>query len=563
MKIKKMEVKSMGERTPTLYGDILKQLSVGVLIINEKGVIQFANHAYSEMSGFEMNEVLGKQVDSYLESTFHMDEDWQGEVYVKRKGKKDFLQWLYASPVKESNGNNLYTVLLIRDFHINGLDPLTKLPNRSLLSYHLSKSVKKAQEECRNLAVLFIDLDRFKFVNDTLGHAYGDLLLNAAANRIKSTIGEKNFIVRMGGDEFVCILEDLQSEAKAESYAQAIVKSFSRPFQLHDTEVFVTVSIGISIFPYDGDEEELLLSNADAAMYKAKKKGRNQYEKVKINESAGAYEKFILENSLRKALVNDELTLYFQPQINIKTDKMNSMEALIRWNHPKLGLISPGDFIPIAEESGLILLIDDWVLRNACMKIKEWLHSGLPPVRVAINLSAAQFLQKNNLVEKIESVLAETSLDPSFLELEITENMVMHDIDGAIKVLTKLKERGIHLAIDDFGTGYSSLQYLKELPVDTIKIDRSFIKDVNTNIQSASLTKAIITLAHDFHLHVVAEGVENVQQLSLVKQQSCDTVQGFYFSKPLNDEQMIQYLTTNDYVRKVGADQYGEREICS
>jgi len=529
----------MARNTSTLYEDILKQLNACALIVDQEGMILFANEAYSEISGFTIDEVLGQKVDDYVEGTFN--KDWQGGVYLKRKEKGDLLQCLYTSPVKESSGSNHYTVLLIREFPYHGLDPLTKLPNRYLLNHQLDKSIQRAQAEGTYVAVLFMDLDRFKFVNDTLGHTYGDLLLQEAASRIRSSIGEDNLIVRLGGDEFVCVLADLSDDTKAEGYAKTIIDSFSKPFCLKDREIFVTVSIGLSVFPYDGDEGETLITNADSAMYKAKKKGRNQFEKVNINESAAAYERFLLETNLRKAIKENELTLYFQPQINIKTNEINAMEALIRWNHPEMGLISPADFIPVAEESGLILSIDDWVLRAACLKIKEWQNAGYPPVRVAINLSAAQFLQ-NNLIEKIDEILAETAVDPAYLELEITENMVMHDIQAAIDMLWKLKQRGIHLAIDDFGTGYSSLTYLKELPVDTLKIDRSFIKDVDSDTQSGSLTKAIITLAHDLNLKVIAEGVENIQQLALVKQQSCDTVQGFYFSRPLNDFQMVQYL---------------------
>lgn len=533
----------MSLNTTYLYKDIFEQFSAGALIIDETGTILNVNEAYCQLSGFQLRDVIGNNVDSYLESAYQQNENWQGEVYIKRKEEDDILQWLYASPINGSVGTDQYTILIIRDFHITGFDPLTKLPNRFLLPQALNKSVEKAYKNGTEFAVLFIDLDRFKFVNDTLGHQYGDILLTEAAKRIQTSIGKKNLIVRMGGDEFICILEDLQNDMEAENYAKSIITAFSEPFTLKNTDIFITASIGISLFPYDGDEADILISNADSAMYQAKKKGRNQYEKVRVNESAGAFEKLILENNLRKALKENELTLYFQPQINLKTNEMNSMEALIRWHHPELGLISPGDFIPIAEETGLILLIDEWVLRTACTKMKEWQNAGFPPFRVAVNLSAAQFLQKD-LIVKIDQILADTSLDPSFLELEITENMVMHDVKAAIQVLKKLKERGIHLSIDDFGTGYSSLTYLKDLPVDILKIDQSFIRDIDTNSNSSSLTKAIVSLGHDLNLKVIAEGVETNKQLSLMKQQSCDLVQGYIFSKPLNYEQTENYLNT-------------------
>jgi diguanylate cyclase (GGDEF)-like protein/PAS domain S-box-containing protein len=533
----------MSLNTTYLYKDIFEQFSAGALIIDELGTILNVNDAYCQLSGFHLRDVIGNNVDSFLESAYQQNENWQGEVYIKRKKEDDILQWLYASPINGSVGTDQYTILIIRDFHITGFDPLTKLPNRFLLPQALNKSVEKAYKNGTEFAVLFIDLDRFKFVNDTLGHHYGDILLTEAAKRIQTSIGNKNLIVRMGGDEFICIIEDLQNDMEAENYAKSIITAFSEPFKLKNTDIFITASIGISLFPYDGDEADILISNADSAMYQAKKKGRNQYEKVRVNESAGAFEKLLLENNLRKALKENELTLYFQPQINLKTNEMNSMEALIRWHHPELGLISPGDFIPIAEETGLILLIDEWVLRTACTKMKERQNAGFPPFRVAVNLSAAQFLQKD-LIVKIDQILADTSLDPSYLELEITENMVMHDVKAAIQVLKNLKERGIHLSIDDFGTGYSSLTYLKDLPVDILKIDQSFIKDIDTNSNSSSLTKAIVSLGHDLNLKVIAEGVETNKQLSLMKQQSCDLVQGYIFSKPLNYEQTENYLNT-------------------
>lgn len=526
-------------KTLHIFQQLFEQFKTGVVIVDGKGAICLANEAYGKMTGFSINELIGENIHSFLDSHALKNGLLEGGAAIKRKGKEDLFKWLYVNPIKNEDGTTAYYALIFRNFHVYGYDPLTKLPNRYLLMKQLKKSIEKAIEKRTELAVFFIDLDRFKLINDTLGHSNGDLLLKEASERIKAAIGDNNHLYRMGGDEFVCVIEHFGKEA--EQYAGDIIQAFSSPVQLEMTDIYVTASIGISIFPYDGDDPETLITNADTAMYEVKKSGKNSFKKVNIEKNAGAYEELLLENSLRKAIKDEEFTLFFQPQINLKTGKMTAMEALIRWEHKDLGLISPGDFIPIAEETGLILAIDEWVLKKACLEAKTWQDNGLPPTKVAVNLSAAQFLHPG-LIEKIDRILTETSLSPEFLELEITENMIMHDIQLAIQVLGKIKSRGIQISIDDFGTGYSSLSYLKDLPLDTIKIDRSFIKDIDKDMHSRSLTKAIVTLAHDLNLKVITEGIETKKQLALIKNQSCDAVQGYYFSRPLNSEMTMEYL---------------------
>ncbi|MCH1626512.1 sensor domain-containing protein [Ferdinandcohnia quinoae] len=522
-----------------LYKDIFEQLNFSAIITDENKTIISVNAAYLSLSGCKKDEMLNKQIELFFADTY---DELRDEIVIKTNDGREILQQLIVNPIKVENHS--FQIWLMTDYQVSGLDPLTKLPNRFLLSQKIDKAIQKARTEGAIFAVLFLDLDRFKFVNDTLGHSYGDLLLKEAANRIKTAIGHHNVIARMGGDEFVCVLEDIRDEKEAEQYAKKILEAFSTPYLLNETVIYVTTSVGISTFPYDGDEVEMLITNADSAMYVAKKKGRNQYEMSNADISAGGFEKLLIENNLRRALENDELSLYFQPQVNLKSNRIMSMEALLRWKHPDLGMILPGEFIPIAEETGLILPIGDWVIRTACHKMKEWQDDGYPPIRVAVNLSAGQFLQ-NDLVEKIRNVLTEVSLDPTYLELEITENMVMQDVHKAIDVLQQLKELGVWISIDDFGTGYSSLNYLKDFPVDTLKIDRSFIYDIDKNPSSVALTKAITTLAHDLKLKVIAEGVENYKQLSMVKQFSCDVVQGYYFSQPLSYDHVVRYL--NEY----------------
>ncbi|WP_237562910.1 EAL domain-containing protein [Bacillus dakarensis] len=523
------------------YKDIFEQLDTMALITNEHGNIITANTIYFTMSGFSREEVINKKIESFIIGNYHPEKSSQSEVFVKTKDKSEILQWLIVNPVYFNRNSDSLCIWLLTDFQVSGYDPLTKLPNRFLLHQELNKAILTARKNHSIFAVLFLDLDRFKFVNDTLGHSYGDILLQEAALRIKHAIGNHNMMARMGGDEFVCVLDDVEDEKGAEQYAKKIIAEFAKTFVLKETDIYITTSIGISMFPFDGDDVESLVTNADTAMYRAKKKGRNQYEKAKADISAGSFEKLLIENSLRKALEKDELLLYYQPQVNLKTNSVTSVEVLLRWEHPDLGMISPGEFIPIAEETGLILPIGEWVLRKACQTMNDWQKAGHPPVRVAINLSARQFLQ-HDLVDQIKMILSETSLEPNLLELEITENMVMHDVHKAIGVLHQLKDLGVTISIDDFGTGYSSLNYLKEFPIDTLKIDRSFIYDIDKNSNSVALTKAITTLAHDLNLNVVAEGVENYKQLSLVKQFSCDFVQGFYFSKPLSYDHITDFL---------------------
>lgn len=534
-----------------LYKAALQQLQDGVLVINNDGKIMFANSSFINRSGYSESDILYKKANLLFPNTsINTTMQWQGEIELKLKNSGIQTQWINVNPFKDENEDIKHAIIMLSNYEKSELDPLTRLPNRYLLQKQLKEILIDSQKNDRVFAVLYMDLDRFKFVNDTLGHSYGDLLLQQASERLKNSIGDGHILARMGGDEFVCILRNLQNEADAEKIAKEIISDFSQPFSLHDIEIHISTSIGISLFPYDGDDGEILLTNADSAMYRAKKKGRNQYEKANVEANAGCFERLIIENELRKALEKNELSLNFQPQLDIKHEKIIGFEALLRWNHPDLGNIPPAEIIPIAEETGLILPIGDWVLKNACLKLKEWEKAGFHSLRIAVNLSAQQFLQKN-MVEKIKAVINETSINPEYLELEITEGVVIHDVDSAISVLQQLKDIGIQISIDDFGTGYSSLNYLKKLPVNTLKIDRSFIFDIDTNPSSKALTSAITTMAHDLKLNVVAEGVETYKQLSYVKKSSCDVIQGYYFSRPLKSEHVIDFLiNTKQVVQK-------------
>ena len=440
--------------------------------------------------------------------------------------------------------------------HMSFHDKLTNLPNRNLFEDRLKQAVIQAERNNRKIGIFFLDLDNFKRINDSFGHQTGDLLLRKIAERLISGLRTIDIvkkhgadqdlptIARMGGDEFTILLTEINTAQDTIRIAELIKNIISEPFKLYDQEVFITSSVGIAAYPDDGRDVNSLLKNAHSAMYYAKESGRNNFQFYEKSMNKSAYNRLILENELRTAIDNKEFILHYQPRIDIRSGKTISMEALIRWIQPEKGTISPLEFIPLAEESGLIVPIGEWVLRNACRQIREWQNSGLQPVRISINLSAQQFAKKN-LVHIIDKTLKEFSLDPSCLELEITESVLMQNTELTISMLSDLKKMGIQLSMDDFGTGYSSFSYLKLFPLDVLKIDRSFINDIPHNADSASIVAAIIAMSHNLNLTVIAEGVETEQQLDYLREKGCDEVQGFLFSRPLPVEEMSKWLSMN------------------
>ena len=417
-------------------------------------------------------------------------------------------------------------------------DALTGLPNRRLFNDRLRQALALAHRQKRQLAVLFLDLDRFKVINDTLGHAIGDQLLVAAAKRLKSSCRrEGDTVARQGGDEFIINLSVLNDMKDAVRIAQKITDCFKKPFVIAGQELFVTTSIGISIFPHDGRTGDVLVKHADVAMYRAKEQGRNNFQLYTPEMNTKAFERLSLENSLRRALEREEFTLYYQPKVNIEYGQITCMEALARWQHPTMGLIEPARFIPLAEETGLIVPFGGWVLRTACRQNRIWQRAGYPPMQVAVNLSARQF-QSGDLVETVEAALDESGLDPRWLVLEVTESIMMDNTDGSIGTLRKLEQMGIHISIDDFGTGYSSLHYLKKLPIHSLKIDRSFVSDITSNPDDEAIASAVIAMAKGLNLKVVAEGVETVEQLEVLRALDCQYMQGNLFSRPVPPDQL-------------------------
>jgi diguanylate cyclase (GGDEF)-like protein len=425
--------------------------------------------------------------------------------------------------------------------HQANYDALTGLPNRSLLYDRLKQAVY-AQRMVRAVAVVFLDLDHFKFVNDSLGHTTGDKLLKDMGERLRLVLRDGDTVARLGGDEFVLILNDQTHDDVIFRAMQRINAKLNEPFVIDGKELYVTCSAGISLCPQDGTDVETLLKNADAAMYRAKEHGRNNFQFYTSEMNSMVNERLALENSLRRALERKEFVLHYQSKVDVNTGAIVGAEALLRWNHPERGLMLPDLFVPLAEETGLIVHIGEWVLREACTQNQAWRKEGLPPITVSVNVSARQFRQ-NILVNSVSRILAETGLDPLSLEMELTESMIMHNADAVVATLRQLTALGVQLSVDDFGTGYSSLSYLKNLPIDTLKIDQSFVRDIVAGAPDHRvLARAIISIGHSLDLKVVAEGVETEAQLEYLRKHGCDEVQGYYFSRPVPPEEFRKLL---------------------
>jgi diguanylate cyclase (GGDEF)-like protein len=424
------------------------------------------------------------------------------------------------------------------------LDPLTKLPNRLLLEDRIAQATAHCKRNNVMCAVLFVDLDRFKNINDSLGHYVGDELLRAVAERLLGLVRKEDTVSRLGGDEFVILLREVAHAKNAASLAQKIVEALGKAFRIQQHELFVTPSIGVGLYPANGETPQALITRADAAMYFAKQSGRNNFQFFTTKMNTFFPERLSLENDLRSALKRREFELHYQPKVAVSESRIVGMEALIRWRHPKKGLIPPVEFIPLAEETGLIVPIGKWVIEEACAQNKAWHDKGLPKLRVAVNISGVQFRQKD-LLASINGALTRSGLAPEFLEIEITETVVMQNASEAIVTLEHLKRAGVLISIDDFGTGYSSLSYLKRFPINTLKIDRSFIRDVSEDLDDAAIVRAIIGLAHNLRLKVVAEGVENEHQLQFLHSLGADEYQGYYMSRPLPAAQFERCLRAN------------------
>ncbi len=420
-------------------------------------------------------------------------------------------------------------------------DALTALPNRAKFSDLLNLTLQNARRYGRKLAVLFIDLDRFKVINDTLGHEAGDLLLKEMGQRLAATVRSSDVVARLGGDEFVVLVQEANEAKQVEVVAKKILSALIKPVIVHGQECRVTASIGICMYPSEGEDEQSLMKNADIAMYRAKEQGKNNYKFYSEETGSHAFERLALETSLRRALERNEFVLHYQAKLDLQTSQITGVEALVRWQHPDLGIVPPGQFIPLAEETGLIVPLGRWVLAEACAQNVAWQREGLPPLRMSVNLSARQ-LADEHLLDHIREALAASAMRPGLLELELTESMVMQSPERADKVLAAIKGLGVRLAIDDFGVGYSSLSHLKRFPIDTLKVDRSFIRDLPQDAEDKAITEAIIAMGKSLRLTVVAEGVETFEQQAFLRERQCDEMQGYYFSRPIESARFAELL---------------------
>jgi diguanylate cyclase (GGDEF)-like protein len=420
-------------------------------------------------------------------------------------------------------------------------DSLTGLPNRNLLWDRIDRACVRTQRDGDFAAVAFLDLDNFKVVNDSLGHSLGDHLLRAVAARLESSLRAMDTVARLGGDEFVLVLSDMKSAQSVAGELQRIVESFSQSFALDGRDVFITASVGVALYPQDAKDPESLMKSAELAMYRAKESGRNGYQLYAAEMQTRVTERLALESKLRHALERGEFSLHYQPQVDLRSNRIYGCEALLRWNQADLGIVGPAKFIPLAEETGLIVPIGEWAVRTACLQCKAWQNAGLPTVTVAVNISARQFREKN-LLHAVAKILAETGLDPRQLELEVTESVIMHDTQHVIAALQAFKDMGVRLSVDDFGTGYSSLSYLKRFPVDRLKIDQSFVRDITTDADDTAIAQAVITLGHTMNLRVIAEGVETEEQLAFLRNNQCDEMQGYLFGEPMPGDEFAKLL---------------------
>ena len=557
----------------THFRSVVEQASDSFYIHDAEGRILDVNQHGCDSLGYSREQLLTMSivqidVDLSIPELHHLQKQIVKGIPIavesrhRRKDGTTFPVEIRMGPINISGRQHLLS--LVRDVterkqlqdHIQHLayhDSLTDLPNRAMFNRHLQHAVAQAQRYHKRLAVLFIDLDRFKNINDTLVHDAGDRLLREMAHRLctclhgsdhTDRLDRKNLVARLGGDEFVVLIEDAAGSTQVSQIAHDILAALVKEYMLDGQLVHMTASIGISLFPDDGRNEFSLMKHADIAMYRAKAKGKNTLQFYSAQMDAHAARLLTLESGLRRAIERKELTLHYQPKVNARNGRVAGAEVLVRWQHPELGLVSPVHFIPLAEETGLIVPLSKWVLREACLQNVAWQRQGLPPMHIAVNLSAREFTD-DNLLSETTHILQQTGMDPSLLEVEVTESMMMYNTDRTIHMLSGLRTLGISVAVDDFGVGYSSLSHIKQFPLDIIKIDRAFVKDIPGDAADAAIAEAIITMAKRLQIKVVAEGVETAAQLAFLRERGCDEIQGHYFGKPLSAEAFAGFITMN------------------
>ncbi|MBT8764456.1 EAL domain-containing protein [Desulfohalobiaceae bacterium Ax17] len=542
-----------------LAAKVFESKSEGIVITDAEGTILHVNEAFCQITGYSRDEVIGKN-PRIMKSDRHDEEFykqmwqdiltkgfWQGEVWDRRKDGEIYPKWLSISAVKDDQGNLTHFVAIFSDLTaikqteeklelLAHYDFLTGLPNRLLFNDRLRQTILRARRNQSRFGLIYLDLDGFKLINDSLGHIIGDQMLKVVGQRLKKIIRETDTIARLGGDEFGLIITDIEEPSILASIAQKIKETISEPFRIRGYELFITVSIGITIYPDDGRDEVTLMQNADSAMYQAKSEGKNNYNFFSAKLHKKVQRRLSIQNELQHALKKKQFLLFYQPKVQMKTRKIVGAEALIRWQHPIQGLVPPDEFIPVAEETGLIYEIGQWVINDVCSTLKRWQARGQNDFHVAVNLSAQQFWF-GDITREVHEAVKREGISPKFLELELTESMIMRDVKKSVQILNQLKAIGFKIAVDDFGTGYSSLAYLKRFPLDLLKIDRSFIEEFTSSEDAQVIVKTIIFLGHSLGLKVIAEGVETEEQLRMLEEFGCDQVQGYLFSPPIPAEQ--------------------------
>ncbi|WP_179295646.1 EAL domain-containing protein [Bacillus sp. FJAT-45350] len=530
----------------------------GLIITDYHQRIVAINPAFEKITGYKYKEVY-MQNPKVLQSgktepkTFHSmweslsnEGTWTGEIINKRKTGEEFWSYITITYIKKKRKEDCYYIGIMRDIteqkqnekkisHLAYHDTLTQLPNRALFVKKLRQSLKEASESNKKLALLFLDLDRFKNVNDSLGHQAGDQLLLEVSRRLQQVIGDRGIVSRFGGDEFTILLHPIESEDEVHKCINNIFHSLDLPIEVVGESIYITLSIGASFYPEHGSDIHTLLKNADSAMYRTKDEGRNNFQFYDHDMNEGSLEKFYLEHELHRAIENNEFEVHYQLQVDVQTGMPYGVEGLIRWNHPKKGLISPAQFLPLAEDTGLIVQMDHWVMKTAFAQTKKWHEKGHSDLMISVNISKQQF-ESYHFIDKVKQTILETRIDPHLVCLEITENMAINNVEQAVNKLTELKEMGIHVSLDDFGTGYSSLSQLKNFPIDTLKIDQSFVRTQSGGGKNDAIVKLIIAMAKSLNFTVTCEGVETEEQLILIRNEGCHHAQGFLFSKPLTHE---------------------------
>lgn len=553
----------INERQVQMAEKIFDNSIEGIILTDNELRIQQINKTFSEVTGYQLNDVIGKQ-PSILQSgqhdrnfykdmwaTLRRSGMWQGQIFNKRKTGEVYPEWLSIYVIKNKNGDVINYIGLFSDLtekrmteeHIHQLahyDALTGLPNRLLFMERLKQVILMARRKAIKIALLFLDLDGFKKINDSLGHDAGDMLLQEVSIRLKKYMRESDMVCRLGGDEFTIIIEGYSQIGDIVIVVNKILKELAKPVHIGERMVYVTASIGISLYPDDGDDIQNLVKNADTAMYAAKERGKNCYDFYDYEMNRKTLERLTLEGCIHRAYEQNQFMVYYQPKIDLRDGSVCGAEALIRWNHDRAGFVPPSQFIPLAEETGMILPIGEWVIRTVCSDMRRWREEGLEDIPISINLSAVQF-RDPNLIKVIDTIIRQEEIEPQFIDLEITESMLMGNVENSISMMHQLKEIGVTLSIDDFGTGYSSLKYLKQFPINTLKIDKSFIDELPGNHSDEAIVKTIIDLAHNLDMDIIAEGIEKPEQARFLLVHGCRKAQGFYYSKAIEAKSFFLY----------------------